>query len=354
MNDESEAHNGRRTSRSGRGGWRSRFWITGFFAALTVVAADRVAGAFAPPRGLREVEDAIRELRRGADPTVLVIGSSHARTFAVLDDSLRARTAGEERILAVPVEWGKLSSYRWVLENRLLPFFDGRAPGTPPGPSVLRRAIIVTEWWDSCPGDPMPRNLPARSWTWQDYLADVRTNGLTSYNDNFLAYRWSRWFRASALVQDRGHGRLLSAVRQRIAPSSAEASQARFDETAREWQRMVESGVGCLGAPSEMDALNAMVDTLLGRRLDVTVLLYPRMPVTLTETAKATTLPLFAARVRELVEPRGVRVVDLTSNTPLRDDEFGGDFDHVLPEGNARFSGWALDGPLRFMAESRR
>lgn len=347
------AHNGRQTSLRDSGGWRSRFWVTLLFAAGTVVAADRVAAMFAPPRHLREVEDAITELRSG-DPTTLVIGSSHARTFAVLSESLHARTAGRERLLAVPVEWGKLTSYRWVFENRLLPLFDERDGTGAPRRTALRRAIIVTEWWDSCPGDARPRNLPARSWTWGDYVADVRANGMTPYNDNFLAYRWSRWFRASALVQDRGQGRLLSALRQRIAPASDEALQAHFDATAAEWQEMVEAGADCIGAAEEMGALAAMVDTLRARSVDVTVLLYPRMPVTLTEKAKATTLPQFAARVREIAEPRLIGVVDLSSDTPLRDDDFGGDFDHILPEGNARFSAWALDGPLRFLLEPPR
>lgn len=195
-----------------------------------------------------------------------------------MDDTLRHRTGGRERMLAVPVEWGKLSSYRWVLENRLLPMFDER--------------------------------------------------------DNLGAPR-------------------RTALRQRVAPSSAEAQQAQFDRTASEWQQMVEAGAACLGAPAEMGALAAMVDTLRARGIEVTVLLYPRMPVTLSTRAKETTLPEFAARVRALVEPRGVRVVDLTSDVPLADADFGGDFDHILPAANARFSGWALDGPLRFLLNAR-
>jgi hypothetical protein len=115
------------------------------------------------------------------------------------------------------------------------------------------------------------------------------------------------------------------------------------------WQRMVENGAACLGSRAEMGALDEMLDTLLGRGLEVTVVLYPRMPVTLTAQAKGTTLPSFAASVRALVEPRGVRVVDLTTGTPLTDDDFSDDFDHVLPMGNARFTGWALDGPLAFL-----
>lgn len=334
-------------SKDERGG-RSRFWGVLFAAAVTLVAADLVARWLAPPRGLREVADAVEELERG-DPTVLVIGSSHGRTFAVMDDSLRRRTGDRERMLAVPVEWGKLTSYRWTLEERLLPLFDERdATGTPRRPS-LRRAIVVTEWWDSCGDDRPPRNLPARAWRWRDYVADVRANGLTEYNANFLGYRWSRFFRASALVQDRGHGRVLSGLRQRLVPSSPEATQAHFEEMAATWQRLVDEGEQCLGAPREMEALAAIVDTLRARGLEVTVLLYPRMPVTLSARARATTIPRFAALVGAAMTPRGVRVVDLSTDAPLTDAEFGDDFDHILPQGNERFSGWALDGPLAFL-----
>lgn len=350
MSDPPDRHRARQPSLAKREGWRSRFWLTAIFICLTVVAADRVVAWLAPPRNLREVEDAVRELREG-DPTVLVIGSSHARTFAIMDDSVRSRTAGAERILAVPVEWGKLTSYQWVLEHRLLPILDERSRDGTPRRTALRRAMIVTEWWDSCEAAEPPRNLPARAWAWSDYLADVRTNGLTTYNGNFLGYHWSRLWRRSGLVQDRGHGRLLSAVRQRLLPSSPEAQRAQFERLAAQWQRMVESGADCLGAEREMGALDAMLDTLAARGVEVTIILYPRMPVTLSPTARATTIPRFAALTRAHAASRGVSVVDLTSDTPLTDADFGGDFDHVLPGGNARFAGWALTGPLRFLIE---
>ena len=226
----------------------SRFFGVAVGAALALIGADLLAHEFAPPRVLREVEDALVELRR-TDPTLLVIGSSHGRTFAMLGDSLTARTGGRERALAVPVEWGKLSSYRWVLENRLLPLFDELSESGARRRTSLRRAILVTEWWDSCEGDARPRNLPARSWEWRHYIDDVRVNGVTDYNNNFLTSRWSRVWRHSALVQDRGRGLILSAVKQRLAPSSAETSRSNFDRQARGWQEMVEDGDRCLGAP---------------------------------------------------------------------------------------------------------
>lgn len=319
-----------------------------FFAALTLGAADLAARILAPPRNLREVEDAVAELR-GSVPTALAIGSSHARTFAVLADSLERRTDGRERLLAVPVEWGKLSSYRWVLEERVLPLLDAPDSTGAPRGRALRRAIIVTEWWDSCEDGNPPRNLPARSWTWRHYLTDVRNEGLTAYNRNFIGYRWSRFWRGSALVQDRGQGRIVSALRQALAPRAEASARANYESLVDLWQGMVRDGDACIGSEREMGALQAMTDTLLRRNVEVTVLLYPRMPVTLTPEAWETTLPRFAAMVRALAEPRGVRVVDLTVAEPLSDADFGGDFDHLLPDGNARFSSWALDGPLSFL-----
>lgn len=331
-----------RERRPDSSGGRSRIWglIVGF--AITLVVIDIAAGRLAAPRNLREVEDGVADFRRSS-PTTLVIGSSHARTFHVLADSLLERSGGRERLLSVPVEWGKLSSYRWVLEQRLLPLIDSERGAD------LRQAIIVTEWWDSC-HDPNPaKNLPARAWTWRHYWADLRANGFTSYNQNFLGYRWSRLWRRSALVQDRGHARILTAARAKLAPRDSAAALEVYNRLVEVWRQIVIDGNGCIGSESEMAALRSMIATLQQRGVQVTLLLYPRMPVTLTPTARATTLPRFAAMVDSLAGPRGVRVVDLTDAEPLTDADFGGDFDHVLPAGNARFSGWALDGPLAFL-----
>lgn len=326
-------------------GWRFRFLGIVAAALATIVAVDLMVWRVAPPRHLREVEDAIQDLRV-MEPTTLVIGSSHARTFAVLADSLRARTGGREELLAVPVEWGKLSSYRWVLEERVLPLLDARGPNGNPRDARLRRAIIVTEWFDSCADTEPARNLPARSWTWAHYLTDLRANGFTDYNGNFLAYRFSRALRWSALVQDRGYGRITSAVRQRVAPSSASALQANYDVQVAMWRGMVENGRDCVGSRSEMDALEWMVSTLEARGISVQVLLYPRMPVTLTAQARASTLPAFVDSVSRRLASYDVPLVDLTVVPVLSDEDFGEDFDHLIRPANAKFSHWLLDGPL--------
>lgn len=322
-------------------------------AALTLALLDLVVRQLAPPRNLREVQDAVRDLRRG-DPTILAIGSSHARTFAVLSDSLAARTGGRQRLLAVPVEWGKLTSYRWTLEHRLLPLFDERDRDDRPLRGSLRRAIIVTEWWDSCAGTDRPQNLPARAWGWTHYWASLREEGFSDYNATFLGNQFARLTRFSALMQDRGRGRLPTAVRETLLPGPPREQTDGYRDLTALWQRLVEGGAACIGDQGQMEALVAMVDTLQQRRIDVTVLLYPRMPVTLTETARRTTIARFAALSQAALATRGVRFVDLTDAAPLTDADFGEDFDHLLPNGNARFSAWALDGPLAFLQENPR
>ena len=56
--------------------------------------------------------------------------------------------------------------------------------------------------------------------------------------------------------------------------------------------------------------------------------------------------------VRAQAEPRAARVVDLSWSTPLTDDDFMADFDHVDAEGNDRFASWALANDLAFLLAS--
>lgn len=322
-------------------------------AILTLAAVDLLVKRLAPPRNLREVQDAIGELQRG-NPTVLAIGSSHARTFAVLAESLATRTGGREQLLAVPVEWGKLSSYRWTLEERLLPLFDERDEAGKPRRASLRRAIIVTEWWDSCAGSGPPHNLPARAWAWRHYWEDLRDNGFSDYNSSFLSYRFSRLTRFSALMQDRGRTRFPTALREALVPGPPREETSGYRDLMENWQLLVETGAKCIGDDVQMQSLVAMADTLLARQLEVTVLLYPRMPSTLTSTARETTLPRFLAMAQTALLGRPVRLLDLTDAAPLTDADFGEDFDHLLPAANARFAGWALDGPFGFLLQGDR
>lgn len=322
-------------------------------AVVTLVALDRLAARAAPPRRLSEVADGVRALREG-DPTTIVLASSHARTFEAVDRELRRRTADRQRIVAVPLEFGKLTSYEWVLNHRILPLIEERtASGAPVRPS-LRRFILATEWWDStAPVDgAFPPNIPARAWVFRDFLTDLLAHGLTTYNRAYVAEGWRQLFIRSALMQDRGYDRIRNAIRERIRPTDEAALAANYGADVQYWQRMIESGDAKIADTQQMAAFGRMLDSLAAHRLDVTVVLYPRKPATITERARATTLARWAAIAADTAAAHGARFLDLTTSTPLTDEDFARDFDHVTPAGNATFSRWALDGPLAFLAES--
>lgn len=76
------------------------------------------------------------------------------------------------------------------------------------------------------------------------------------------------------------------------------------------------------------------------------------MPGTLSDKAKATTLPQFTAKIREFASPRDVVVLDMSDSIPLTDEHFENDFDHITAEGNRLLANWALDGGLSFLVTS--
>ena len=330
-------------------GWRS-LAIVALFAVVAIVGADLLAGRLAPPVHRREVQDGIAELRV-SDPDVLVLGSSHARTFAALAGPLAERTGGDQTLVAIPVEAGKLTSYQWVLEERLRPLLDERDPAGRLTRPSLSRFVLITEWWDSCRAERAWTNLPSRAWTFRHFAADVWRNGITDYNRNYLQTRWSRLFWESALVQDRGQGRVLVAARERLGLGDAAREQSRVQSLTAEWQRMVEDGDRCLGDAAQMRAMGEMLAWATARGLEATLVLFPRKPATLTDQAKASTLARFASLAGDVAAATGARFVDLTTKTPLRDDDFMADFDHVSLEGNRVFAEWSLAHDLRWLLE---
>ncbi len=338
---------------AGQSRWSSVL-VAGAAACLTVLTADRFLSLvvhFNPP--LREVTDAVAEYDE-SDPTVLVLGSSHARSFEAMGEVLRERTQGRERMLTVPLEWGKLSSYEWVLKHRLAPRIDAAGPdGRKVRPS-LRDFILVTEWWDTCPvgppGTDVPAaNLPARAWVFGDFIADVLRHGLTDYNKNYLNNIWTRALIHSVLVRDRGHETIKEALRNLVSEVSPAVARAAFERRVHDWHVMLEGGADCMGDPREMAALDSIVAFFQKRGVDVTVVLYPKMPLTVTERGTEKTLRPFSERMARWAGARGVRLLDWTLDHPLRDEDWEVDFDHPTPEGNRRLSEWALGRDLWFL-----
>lgn len=328
----------------GRPTWRS-IALVAVFALATIAAVDAAAWRLSPPVFRAEVQDGVAKLA-ASDPDVLVLGSSHARTFIAVGDEIARRTGGGRSLVAVPVEAGKLTSYAWVLEHRLRPLVEESREGRRVR-SRLSQFVLLTEWWDSCPAaGGISTNLPSRAWTWREFAADVARNGVTDYNRNYLQTRWSRLMRPSALVQDRGQQRVPIAIRTRLGLTDPSREPVRVQERLVEWRAMIADGDRCIGNAEQMAAFASILDWARGAGLETTVILFPRKPGTLTDEGRATTLARFARMAEATAAAHGARVIDYTDRTPLGDDDFMDDFDHVTLDGNRKFAAWALDREL--------
>ena len=319
-------------------------------AAITVAAADYLFHFVAPPKHFREVEDGVRDLRQG-NPTVLIVGSSHARTFHAVGQELSRRTGGAENLVAVPIEYGKLFAYDSLLQRHLLPIVDQPDASGAVAKNRLRRFVLVTEWWDSCGhGDGKPYwNLPARAWEVGDFAKDLLQKGINGYNRNYLQNRFRMLFPESALVYDRTQRVILPTLARVLRGKPLRPTADEELRLVEEWKRMVERGAACIGDPVQMASLRDTLGLARSRQWETTVILFPRKPATLTETAKSTTLAVFARQVRAMAEPLGATVIDLTYRSPLTDADFMDDFDHVTEEGNVKFAHWVLDHDLKFL-----
>ena len=329
----------------------------GVAAVLTVVVLDALAQRAVPVLPSRiEVADGVAAYE-GGDPAVLVLGSSHSRGFSVIEQRLAERFGRPDHMVRVAVEYGKLSSYRWVLEHRLRPLIEqADASGALVRPS-LERLVLITEWWDSCrPAGGLAENVPARAWTARHFVADAAAQGLTDFNRNWLSYQWTSRMTGSLLVSDRGVGRLPMAALDALRGGGEARAEAERQLRVDFWRGMIEGGAddpSCFH-PEELADLEAIVRYFQGRGVDVTVMLQPRMPITLTELATRTTVAHFEGLMRALTARLGVRLVDFTTSTPLTDDDYMADFDHTSASGNERLADFGLAGELGFLLERHR
>jgi len=332
--------------------WKSVFLCAAGALALLVLA-DVLLARVAPTQPLRELRDGISDFRAG-DPEILVLGSSHGRTFHVLGQELSRRRGAPGLLVSIPLENGKLVPYEWVLKNRLLPLITATGTNGERMRGNLRRLILITEWWDSCsftgPGRPY-WNLPGRAWAFEHYVNDVIDTGVDSYNKNYLDHLYRRLFRRSVLVQSRGTSRIASSVERMIAGQATLRTPEEEASYLAAWRKMVEAGEECIGAPEQIVALRRILTTSLSLGLDTTVVLFPRKPATITATAAAGTIEQFHHLASGVATEMGVRFIDLTLGTPLDDSDFMDDYDHVNAKGNRKFAEWALDNDLSFLLE---
>lgn len=321
-------------------------------AVVALVGADLGLRKLTPPKYVREVHEAMIEYEH-EDPTVLVLGSSHARSFTYMDAITRERTGGKVRVMGIPLEWGKFTSYEWVLNERLRPLIEEKDGAAKKRPS-LRHFILVTAWWDACgaDGDPPVFNLPSRAWTLEHFARDVALHGLSDHSRNYVTSRFGELFHGSILVSDRGHDRLVAGVREAVKPLSPEAKEKQRAMLLENWRGIMEHGAQTLGHPPEMAAAERILDYFQNAGYSVTLILYPMMPITVTEFSRKNVQEPFQAMMKGLAERRKIRFIDATfDNNHLTDADFQPDFDHLTPEGHRKFSEWLLAGQLSFLLD---
>ncbi|MEZ5653841.1 MAG: SGNH/GDSL hydrolase family protein [Burkholderiaceae bacterium] len=339
------------TSRSGRRATIGSLISIVLFALATLVAVEFGVRQIAPDPRLREVSDGLRDLA-AADPYTLVVGSSHGRTFHALGRALAERTGQTMPLVSVPLELGKLEPYRWMLEHRIAPLIDAPDGSRDPGHRHLRRLILLTEWWDSCDHpDGRHPNLPSRAWDWSAYRDDVLAEGVTPFNRDYVRRRIREWLGFSRLVVDRSFPGIRAHLQARLKGLDAPPGRTDAEEAAflASWREMTDGGARCQGAAQQMRALQEIIAFAQHRGLEMHIVLFPRKPATITPFAREHTFAPFRERITHAIAGRGVILHDLTAATPLGDDDFMADFDHVNAAGNRKFADWALAGPFSFL-----
>lgn len=331
---------------------------------LAVIVIDIAANLASPLRIRREVEDAVLDLR-AEDPDVLVISSSHGRSFHVLGQELAQRTHGAVSLVSFPLEAGTMRGMEWVLRKRAVPILDERDAAGKLKRTRLKKLIFGVTWWDSCRRGSPPTvdlNVASRAWTLKDYLQDVAANGLTDVNRNYLRYQLQRMQRFSRLMQAQGEDPLQTIANKLMSVAGGAYSRRTSQESTPEstapvvspalakWREDIETGQACLLSPSELEALERMEAFARERKLDFTVVLFPLMPLTVTPAGQLT-LERFAKLMKLRGQELGYRVIDMTRLPVLSDADFMRDMDHLSVTGNAKFTEWALRHELGFLLD---
>jgi hypothetical protein len=327
-----------------RAGWRRVAAVT-LAASAVVLGADRLFARIAPfDQTLLQTEHGIRELRDG-NPRILVLGSSHARSFPAVRERMTRLTGETGAMAVVPEEGGTFAAYNWILQNRLRPLIDERDAAGVRVRSRLHDFLLITTHYDACPeGDGA--GVMAHGWRFRDFAADVNQRGITPQNRNYIRARWNEIWPWSSLVQDRGVFRLAAKLRW-FLPTSKGHERSLADRYREE---MEDAYTRCRD-PLQQGRFEETLAYLQGTGLAVTIVLFPLDPLVVSDRSRDTTLPRFSSYVADLAGRYGARVVDMTLNTPLENADFQRDLDHLSREGSHRFASWALDHELAFLLD---
>jgi hypothetical protein len=82
--------------------------------------------------------------------------------------------------------------------------------------------------------------------------------------------------------------------------------------------------------------------------LDLTFVIWPLIPKAVTPETSAVT-GRFKAYLEKRAALHGARVFDFQQDSPLVNEDFRKDLDHLEPWGDAKISEWARRGPLKYL-----
>lgn len=320
---------------------------------LALIGADFLVARIHHEPVKLQVHDGLQEL--ATIPDILAVSSSHGRSFHILGRQLEKRTEGGVTMDAIALESGKVDAMEWVLRNRLQPLITDSSGAVR---EPLSHLLFGITWWDTCrydeAGEPLETaaNIVTHGWAFNDYLKDVRRAGTTELNRNYVRNQWRQKFKASALVRTRfaireNFGRFTNFLRVKLL-GGLPADE--YQVTLNHWHNDIEAGHECFLSEMDIQALDRFVNFARQQSLDLTIILFPLKPDTITEKGMSDTIRPFSEHLLAYGKSNGVRVLDMTSGI-LDDNDFMLDLDHVNPTGNVKWSEHVLDGELGFLAK---
>jgi hypothetical protein len=330
--------------------WRS-IALLALGAVLAMLCADLAMRKVYDEPAKRQVREGISELSR--IPNILAVSSSHGRSFHVLGQVLRERTGGRSDLIAVPLEAGKVHAMEWLLDHRLRPLItdaDGRVR------DPLTHLMFGITWWDTC-REEVPtetaHNIVTHGWTARDYLADFKRVGATELNRNYVRNLWRHLFSGSALVKTRfaiseNFSRFTNFLRVMVLGGLPEDE---YQQTLARWHDDIDHGHECYLSEMDMQAMDRFVAFSQSHDLDLTIVLFPLKPDTITEVGLSDTIQPFAGAMMQYGKDNDVRIIDMTLGM-LEDADFMLDLDHVNADGNIKWANAALDNDFSYLLQA--
>ena len=327
--------------------WRS-LSLLALGIVLALVCADLLMRSFYNVPAKRQVREGLSDLQRV--PNVLAMSSSHGRSFHILGNRLRERTGNQSDLIAVALEAGKVHAMEWVFDQRVKPLItDSNGLVREP----LTHVMFGITWWDTCRKElpaETAHNIVTHGWTARHYVSDFTKTGANDLNRNYVRNLWRHIMSGSALVKTRfaiseNFSRFTNFLRVMVLGGLPEDE---YQQTLSRWHDDIENGHECYLSEMDMQAMDRFVAFTKSHDLDLTIVLFPLKPDTITEAGLNNTITPFAESMMAYGGENDVRVVDMTLGI-LNDSEFMLDLDHVNVAGNLKWSDYALDNDFQFL-----